>query len=271
MQIDHVPFAFQSLETARETFEAVGLASTYGGRHDNDATEMAIVGFSDHSYVELIAERDEPATHDYWPDAIAADAGPADWAVRVEDVLADCHRTLDTGEIVRGPFTEGRERPDGRRVEWDRAAYGAADRSILPFAIADRTPLARRVTPTVDEVVTGIGQVVLAAPDPAAAVDRLRRRYRLARPTTGETRRFGEVWSIPGAPIAVVGPDSDWVAGRLDDRPPGPCACLLAVEELAAARDALTLGEGRSWPDGRVALFDHERLSPTLGVIERSA
>ncbi len=272
LTLDHVPFAYRSLDDARELFETVGLASDYGGVHENDATEMAVVGFEDDSYIELIAERADPAPHDYWPDAIATDAGPADWAVRVEDVLADCHRTLDAGEIVRGPFTEGRETPDGRRVEWDRAAYGPTDRSVLPFAIADRTPRSRRVTPTepIDDCVTGIGTVVLATPTPEATIERLRERYRLATPSATEVAPFGEVWSAPGAPVAVVGPGKSWVDDRLAARPPGPCSCLLAVDELSAAQTAFPLTESRPWPDGQIALFDHDRLTPVLGVIERT-
>lgn len=269
LTLDHVPFAYRSLSAARELFETVGLASDYGGVHDNDATEMAVVGFQDDSYVELIAERENPAAHDYWPAAIAADAGPADWAVRVDDVLADCHRTLDAGEIVHGPFTEGRTREDGSRVEWDRAAYGSTEQAVFPFAIADRTPLSRRVTTTVEGAVTGIEQVVLATPEPAAAIERLRSRYRLATPVSDAVEPFGEVWSFPGAPVAVVGPGTDWIDNRLAERPPGPCCCLLGTPALSEARETLALSATQSWPDGRVAFVDHDELAPTLGVIER--
>lgn len=276
LDIDHVPFAYRDLAEARAAFEAVGLPTTYGGEHDNGATHMAIVGFPDQSYLELIAERPDPEPHDYWPERIRTDAGPADWAVRVADPVADCERTLRAGEPVHGPFTEGRTREDSVRIEWDRASYGPSDRAILPFAIADRTPLDRRVTPTaiperVRDHLTGVGCVVLATPDPERSVERLRRRYRLPTPEPTTHPTFGTVSAFPGAPVAVAGPGEPWIDERLDAYPPGPCGTLLATDDLAAAREVFPLGEPAPWPDGRVASFDHDRLGRFLGVIERDS
>ena len=270
LTVDHAVYATSAVDETRERFESAGLTTAYGGTHDNGVTEMAIVGFPDRSYVELIAERDERAEepHDYWPERIRADAGPTAWAVRVENAVDDARRALAAGEIVHGPFTEGRDREDGRRVEWDRVRYGPDDRSLVPFAIADRTPLARRVEPTgTPEPVRGIGQVVLATPEPTATVARLRDRYRLATPASATVPGVGEVRSFPGAPIAVVGPGEAWIDDRLDAHRPMPCGYLLAVESLAAARDHLPLGESVAWPDGRAAPLDP--FGWRLAVVDR--
>lgn len=267
---DHAVFAVSDLADARETFESAGIPTTYGGVHDNGVTEMAVAGFADRSYVELLAEREgRRASHDYWPDRIRADAGPAAWAVRVESAVRDAREALAAGEIVHGPFTEGRDREDGTRVEWDRVQYGPDDREVVPFAVADRTPLARRVQPTgAPDPVTGLEQVALAVPDPAATTDRLRERFRLATPEYATVPGVGEVWSFPGAPVAVVGPGEDWIDDRLDAFQPGPAVCLLGVESLAAARDALPLGDPVAWPDGRAAPLD-TRFGWKLGVLDR--
>jgi hypothetical protein len=39
----------------RESFAAAGLETDYGGPHGNGGTQMALLGFNDGSYLELIA------------------------------------------------------------------------------------------------------------------------------------------------------------------------------------------------------------------------
>jgi catechol 2,3-dioxygenase-like lactoylglutathione lyase family enzyme len=274
LTVDHVPFAWQDLDEVTAAFERLGLAPQYGGVHDNGVTHMSVLGFEDGSYVELIAERDS-GEHGFWPAHIRADAGPAAWCIRVPDVVAECRRLLDAGVPVRGPLYGSRERDDGTLVEWDRAEFGSHDRRLLlPFAIEDRTPLAYRVEPSPSVAggpLSGIGQVVLAAGDAEAAVETFRDRYRFPRPVRGTVPGFGEVASFPGQPVAVATPDDEtaWLADRLDRFRPGPCACLLATDDMAAARAALPLEEPVAWPDGRVAVFDSDLLGRRLAVVER--
>lgn len=260
---------------------------------------MAVLGFDDRSYLELIAERDpdergsgdagereaDRDDHGFWPDHIRADAGPAAWCVRVPDVVAECKRVLDAGHPVRGPLYGFRERDDGTLVEWDRAEFGTDEhRLLLPFAIADRTPLSYRVSPSPSVAggpLTGIGQVVLAVRDLDAAVRTFADLYRAPRPVRDSVPGFGRVASFPGLPVALATPsdgdatDSDprdgagWLADRLDRFRECPCACLLATDDLDAAREAFPLGEPREWPDGRVAFFEAEAVGNRLGVVER--
>jgi hypothetical protein len=231
------------------------------------------LGFGDGSYPEVISET-EPGDHGFWPAHIRADAGPAAWCVRVEDVVADCRRALSAGWEVHGPLYGSRERDDGTLVEWDRAEFGSReDRLLLPFAIEDRTPLSYRVSqsPAVaDGPLSGIGQVVLATDRPERALRLLRDRYRLPTPVRESVPGLGRVASVPGQPLAVTAPDGEeWLVSRLAEFRDGPCACLFGTDDLAAARDAYPLTEPHSWPDGRIAFFDSEQVGTRLGVVER--
>lgn len=270
--LDHVPFACADLEETTAAFERVGLTPEYGGVHDNGYTHMSLLGFEDRSYVELIAER-ERGEHGFWPGHIRANAGPAAWCIRVPDVVAACRRMLDAGVPVHGPLYGSRERDDGTLVEWDRAEFGPpGQRLLFPFAIEDRTPLSFRVTSTKSVAggpLTGVGEVVLLAAEPEQRLERFRRLYRCPRPVRKTVEPFGTVASVPGYPFAVVGPDREWLANRLNQLPEGPCACLLAADDLEAAREEYALGEPRPWPDGRVAFFEDDHLGHRLGVRER--
>lgn len=274
LTVDHVPVAFGDLEAITAELERLGLTPEYGGVHGNGVTHMSVLGFDDRSYVELIAER-EAGDHDFWPEHIRADAGPAAWCVRVPDIVAECRRVLERGYPVRGPLSDAREREDGVLVEWDRAEFGdSGDRLLFPFAIADRTPLSYRVSPSPSVAggpLTGVGQVVLGVTDLEDAIRTLRDCYRLPTPIRESVPAFGTVASVPGQPLAFATPDGDgWLADRLERFPDCPCSCLLATDDLEAVREAHPLGETLEWPGGRVAFFDSEVLGYRLGVVDRS-
>lgn len=270
--LDHVPYACRDLDDATAALERLGLAPDYGGVHDNGCTHMSVLGFGD-SYLELIAER-ERGDHGFWPEHIRADAGPAAWCVRVDDVVTECHRVLDAGHPVFGPFYGAREREDGTLVEWDRAEFGTHDRRLLlPFAIADRTPLSYRIPDSesvADGPLTGVGQVVLAVADVDAAVETFRGLYRTPTPVRATVSGLGRVASFPGQPLAVAEPNgTDWLDDRLDAFREGPCTCLFATDDLDSAREAYPLRDPVAWPDGRVAFFDSDYFGRRLGVVER--
>lgn len=270
LTLDHVPFAWSDLEAARAEFERLGLATEYGGVHDNGVTHMALVGFDDRSYVELIAERGS-GDHDFWPAHIQGDAGPAAWAVRVDDIGVACERVREAGHAVTGPMHGARERDDGTLVEWDRAEFG--DDHLLPFAIADRTTLSHRVSPSPSVAggpLTGLGQVVLAAADRPAAIETFRRTYDLPEPREAEVAPFGSVASFPSQPVAIASAAEDgWLTDRLERFPPGPCTCLLATDDLEAVRARHPVTDPVRWPDGRLAFFESDLFGPRLGVVER--
>lgn len=271
LTIDHVPFACRDLEETTAEFERLGLAPEYGGVHGNGYTHMSVLGFDDRSYVELISER-ERGDHGFWPEHIRADAGPAAWCVRVPDIVAECRRMLESGTEVHGPLYGSRERDDGMLLEWDRAEFGThEERLLLPFAIEDRTPLSSRVSPSpsvADGPLSGIGEVVLLADDPGEVIETFRSLYRCPQPVRETVEGFGTVASVPGSPMAVAGPDEPWLADRLEEFRPGPCTCLLATDDVEAAREEYPLGDPHDWPGGRVAFFESEALGYRLGVVE---
>ena len=273
MEIDHVPFAWSDLDDISAEFDRLGLSPDYGGIHDNGVTHMSVLGFDDHSYLELIAERTD-GDHDFWPAHIRADAGPAAWCLRVPDIVAECKRVLDRGVPVRGPIHGSRERDDGTLVEWDRAEFGdEVRRLLLPFAIEDRTPLAYRVSPSHSVEggpLVGVGQVVLAVRDLDDGIALFRDVYRFPSPVRAEVEGFGAVTAFPGRPVALVTPDGEaWLEDRLDRFREGPCAVLLKTTDLAAAGEAYPLLGSSEWPTGRVAFFDSDVLGNRLGVVER--
>ena len=55
LQIDHVTVCGRDLDRMRQSFAERGLATEYGGPHANGLTHMALAGFDDGSYLELIA------------------------------------------------------------------------------------------------------------------------------------------------------------------------------------------------------------------------
>ena len=78
LNIDHVSVCGSDLETMRQAFAAVGLTTDYGGPHATDGTHMALVGFDDGSYIELIApERAGQGNGSGWGKLMADNAGRA--------------------------------------------------------------------------------------------------------------------------------------------------------------------------------------------------
>lgn len=270
MQVDHVAFGWDDLETVRTALRAVGLPAESGGTHADGTTHMALTGFADGSYLEYIAPTDgtPPADAGFWPTALGARAGPSAWCVRVDDIVREAKRALDAGCRIEGPIRGGRERPDGRRVEWDQV-FERVDRHdpwLLPFPIVDRTPREWRVSPTdgvdglagVDTVVLGVESV-----DEAAAL--FDRRYRTPTPVPIDTTALeGDAVTVPGHPVALV-PSTD---GRLAAVGERPLAVLLGTDDLSATRAAFELTEAVDWGDRRLAWFDHDVFRGRVGVVE---
>ncbi|WP_331233199.1 VOC family protein [Natronorarus salvus] len=274
LDLDHVPFAVAGLDTARQGFADLGLETVYGGEHDNGVTHMALAGFADRSYVELIARHDTERDSPYWPRFVHEGAGPCAWCVRVEDVHAATARLIERGSGVSGPWNDGRERPDGTPIEWDATFLGRERwRNALPFLITDRTPIERRVPVTVGEEtgLRGIERVVVAVSEIETASERFRRLFRFPRPERDESERLGaELAVFPGTPLVLAEPArAGYIADRLDGLPDAPCSCLLGVDDFEGTLHRFPLSDAERWGDRRVAWFESEPFSGGLGVIER--
>lgn len=265
LDIDHVPFAAASLESATEKFDQLGIPTQYGGKHPDAGTEMALIPLPDGTYIEVIAPiRDDP---DYWPEFLAADAGPCSWCVRSEQVHAECQRIIEHDVQVSGPIRGSRERPDGVLVEWDHAFIGGPDDHTFPFVVTDRTPQAYRIPDSElhSSPISGIGSVVLAVSDIAAVTDRFLDLYRLPRPTRDTDSFFGDIVEFPGHTVHLASPGNGPLTDRLERFGDAPAAILLEGD-IDEARSEYPLGNGTTWFGRTVAFFDG--FDRQLGIIE---
>ena len=283
MDIDHVAFAHEDFDTVVDAFERVGLDPEYGGVHATGTTRMSLLGFPDGSYLELLSTTAEatPDEAGFWPERIAASAGPAAWCIGVDDSREWAKRCIDAGLTVDGPKTAGRERDDGRRVEWDMVFVGGeGERELHPFAITDRTPRERRVTPTesvADGPLSGISEVVLAVSELDHVAERFRRVYGFPTPERWTDEAFGaSLATFPGQPVTLAEPadEESWLVDRLRAVGQGPCAYLLGTDDLDAARETYELSPPTAWgtdePAGtsrRVAWFADDELRQRVGVV----
>ncbi len=162
LSFDHALVTVPSLADACMDFAAAGFTVTAGGRHEGTPTENALVLFEDGTYLELFALRD-PAMRDElrarrsWRDvdalgrrflpAFLGPYGVADCVFRTQGLERYVNAAKLRGVPVDGPFSMGRERPDGVRLAWKLALPMSRE---IPFLIEDVTPIERRI-PTAPE------------------------------------------------------------------------------------------------------------------------
>jgi len=262
VRLDHVTVAGSSLDRLREAFASAGMAPDYGGVHSNGITHMALIGFDDGSYVELISTVEPRARAPWWPDHIAGDAGPCGWCARATDLAAECERLRAVGVEARGPESYYRDRPDGRRVEWDLAFpdHGPPG-AVLPFLVQDRTPRDLRVLPTTGAAgseLSGIAAVVIAVRDAAWTVGLFEQVYGWTHRETRPDLEFGAtVVQFRDGPVALASSRAKrgWLAERLERFGECPAAILLGSRDLEhsarrfPARPATWMGRPALWLD----------------------
>lgn len=135
LELDHVSVCGSNLDTLRQAFTEVGLTPDMGGLHSNGITQMAIVGFDDGSYIELIAPVKPGVTAGSdWAKFMSEDAITCAWAVGTNVLLQAVDRLKKSGIPVTTPERGSRKRPDGMSVEWTTADVGSGTPgSTLPF------------------------------------------------------------------------------------------------------------------------------------------
>jgi hypothetical protein len=248
LRIDHVTVAGRDLDRLVDAFAEAGFPVEYGGRHSNGVTHMAIVGFRDGSYLELISTLEPDADSPWWDGPIHGNGGPCAWAIDVADIDAASADLRDRGVRVDGPSAYQRTREDGTLVEWDLTYLEEGDPgSTLPFLISDRTPRERRVRPTGDlesSSIAGVDTVVLAVPDLDAAVGTFEAAFDAGDPEFRESAEFdADIATYSDLPIALAEPCGEgWLADRLDEFGPRPVAYLLGYEGDAPGFDDLESG-----------------------------
>lgn len=257
MRLDHVTIAGLSLPRMEETFRRAGLETRYGGPHSNGATHMALLGFDDGSYIELISLVETGDVSPLWHRQIVEDGGPAAWAVVVEDINAEVDRLRALDVPVRGPVNYHRIRPDGVSVEWELAFPGEGPPgAVLPFLIRDRSPRAVRVTPSpsvAGSELAGVEAIVLAVRDRSATAAVFDRCYGGGAAIEVDAPAFGaRLARLPGGPVILAEPlpGDDRLSNRIEQFGESPCACLVRTRDLEATRLRLGLRADRIEREG---------------------
>jgi Glyoxalase-like domain len=276
LNIDHVSVCGSNLETMQQAFASAGLTADYGGPHATGGTHMALLGFADGSYLELIApQAGVQGDGNGWGKLMADNAGPCAWAVEPKDIGDEVARLKSVGMPVAGPTVGSRKRPDGMALEWDTARVGTgAPGTTLPFLIQDRTPREWRVgvSKSVEgSGLSGVEVAVIGVNDLNAAIALFRKAYGWAAPLTEEHSDFeAKLAYFPGEPVILAAPSGghSWLADRLQKEGESPVAYLLATQDLNAVIKKFHPSGTRNWFGQRVTWFDAKKLNGVrLGVI----
>jgi|HubBroStandDraft_1064217.scaffolds.fasta_scaffold05277_3 hypothetical protein len=271
LKIDHVTAAGTSLKQLQANLSAIGIETVYGGPHSNGATEMALVGFPDGSYLELMAPqaKADPLAleRNPWAKFLHADGGPCAWAVREKDVAAEVARLRAAGIAVSAPVRNGRQRPDGVRLDWETAQVGTEPNgTFFPFLIRDFTPREQRAFPQgkpLNKDFGGVTKVVIAVRDLDASAKRYSQAYDTPPAIKQVDAAFGaHLALLGGAPVVLAQPltADSWLAQRLAQFGEGPCAFVLDRRRghYQAASETRWFGVKISW-------FDSQKLGWRLG------
>lgn len=272
------------LDAMRRSCAAAGLPSEYGGAHANRATQMALVGFEDGSYLELIAPFAAPegsavssGMMGSWANFMRENAGPSAWAVASDDIHTEVEGLRAAGIAVLGPDPGGRTRADGTVLQWETAILGAGPSgSLLPFVIQDKTPRRLRVQPSAvleGPAIQGVAAVVLGVRDLEEAAGQFRKAYGWADPLAEEDPEMDiSLAHFPGSPVILAAAQStekNWLHSRVEQLGECPAAFLLSTPNLLNAVRRFPLQPAGSWFGRRLAWFDPAQLGAMrLGVIE---
>jgi len=274
LELDHVSICGPNLDALRQAFADAGMTPDFGGPHGNGVTQMALIGFDDQSYVELIAPVKAGVTEGSdWAKFMTADASACGWAVETNVLLQDVDRLKKAGIAVNEPKRGSRKRPDGMSLEWITAQVGpGTPGSTLPFIIEDQTPRPWRVQ-TSESVkgapAYGVESVIVGVNNLESAIALFRKAYGWAEPLTENQKDFGKLAYFPGEPVILVAPSSGgWLADRLGRFGESPVAYLLGTRDFAAATKKYKLNNTKIWFGQKVAWFDPAKLKGArVGVI----
>ena len=272
LKVDHVTAAGASLQKLEAGLTAAGIPFVYGGPHSNHATEMAMVSFPDGSYVELMAPRDNADPQELgrspWFKFLKEDAGPCAWAVREKDVAAEVQRLQAAGIAVSAPSRNGRQRPDGVRLEWETAQVGAEPMgTFFPFLIHDFTPREQRAFPQgkpLTKDFSGVTRVVIAVRNLDEAVKRYRQAYGIPPPIKQVDAGFGaHLALLGGTPVVLAQPltADSWLAERLEHFGEAPCAFVLGARRPGRYQAA----SRTRWFGAELGWLDSEKVGWRLG------
>ena len=274
LELDHVSICGPDLDALRQSFTDAGMTPDFGGPHGNGVTQMALIGFDDQSYIELIAPVKPGVTEGSdWARFMSGSAENCAWAVGTNVLLEYSDRLKKAGIAVAEPKHGTRKRADGTNIEWNTAQVGPGiTGSLLPFMIEDQTPRPWRVQ-TSESVkgapVSGIENVIVGVTSMETAIALFRKAYGWSEPITETQKEFGKVAYFPGEPVILADPSGGgWVADRIAKYGEGPVAYLLGTQDFNAASKKYKLGAVKTWFGQKVGWFDPAKLKGArVGVI----
>jgi Glyoxalase-like domain len=274
LELDHAIICGSNLDTLRQSFTDIGLTPDIGGPHGNGLTQMAILGFDDGSYIELLAPaKAGSAAGSEWSKFLSEDAITCAWAVGTTALLVEVDRLKKAGIAVTTPERGSRKRPDGMSIEWMAANVGSGTPgSTMPFVIEDETPRAWRVqiSPSLQGApVSGVENVVLGVNNLDASIAMFRKAYGWAEPLIETQKDFGKLAYFPGEAVILAAPSGGgWLSEHIAKFGESPVAYLLAARDWAAANKKYKLSGSKTWFGQKVAWFDASKLKGVrLGVI----
>jgi hypothetical protein len=274
VELDHVSICGPDLDALRQAFTDVGMTPDFGGPHGNGITQMALVGFDDQSYIELIAPVKPGVTEgSEWAKFMSGDPGTCAWAAGTNVLLQNVDRLKKAGVAVSEPKHGSRKRPDGMSIEWMTAQAGpGTPGSVLPFMIEDQTPRVWRVQPSESmkgAPLSGVDSVIVGVNDLNAAIALFRKAYGWAEPLTETQKDFGKLAYFPGEPVILAAPaGGGWIADRIAKYGESPVAVLLGTRDFPAAAKKCKLNNTKTWFGQKVSWFDPARLKGArVGVI----
>ncbi len=274
LELDHAVICGSNLDTLRQSFTDVGLTPDIGGPHGNGMTQMAILGFDDGSYIELLAPaKAGSAAGSEWAKFLSEDAVTCAWAVGNTALLVEVDRLKKAGIAVTTPERGSRKRPDGMSIEWMASNIGnGTPGSLLPFVIEDETPRAWRVqiSPSMQGApVSGVENVVLGVNNLDASIALFRKAYGWAEPLIETQKDFGKLAYFPGEAVILAAPSGGgWLSEHIAKFGESPVAYLLAARDWPAANKKYKLSGSKTWFGQKVAWFDASKLKGVrLGVI----
>jgi hypothetical protein len=180
MWIDHITLAGARLPELQEDLLSVGIPTEYGGMHANGITHMAVAGFADGSYLELVAPMKADGRVMLWSDYPLPAYGGTAWTAASADLHEEFRIAAERGIASKGPVTISRKKPNGEVGTWDLGYFGSKQPGgVLPFLIRDETPRSVRITPRIEtsKVLTGWTAMALAVHDIAASTQEFMRLY----------------------------------------------------------------------------------------------
>ena len=279
LKVDHATICGSDLDALRGAFTSLGLAPDFGGPHGNGVTQMALIGFDDGSYLELIApvKANDPKLEagSDWGKFILGNAGPCAWAVGSSDLSGDVEQLKKAGIKIDGPGNGSRKKPDGTTIEWQTAKVGDGPAgSVFPFMIQDKTPRELRVRPSASVKggpLTGIAMVVIGVKDLNAAIASFRKAYGSSAPKIEDHKDFGaKLAYFEGTPVVLATSldSNSWLADRMVKFGESPVAFLLGTKDFEPAAKRYALGSATTWFGKGVAWIEAKGLKGArLGVV----